>query len=70
MKRFVEGEDRRQGVLVPEFLDDYGADENSVWVIEVFFGRDRLFRVRRKFPRAGAGGVPSAHGFDLSSLHQ
>jgi len=23
MKRFVEGEDRRQGVLLPEFLDDY-----------------------------------------------
>ena len=23
MKRFVEGEDRRQGVLLPEYLDDY-----------------------------------------------
>ena len=36
MKRFVEGEDRRQGVLLPEFLDDYVSEENPVRVIEVF----------------------------------
>jgi transposase len=36
MKRFVEGEDRRQGVLLPEFLDDYVWEENPVRVIDVF----------------------------------
>ncbi|SEP41123.1 Transposase domain, partial [Rhodospirillales bacterium URHD0017] len=36
MKRFVEGEDRRQGVLLPEFLDDYVSEENAVRVIDVF----------------------------------
>jgi transposase len=36
MKRFVEGEDRRQGVLLPEFLDEYVSDENPVRVIDVF----------------------------------
>jgi len=36
MKRFVEGEDRRQGVLLPEFLDDWVAEENPVRVIDVF----------------------------------
>jgi transposase len=36
MKRFVEGEDRRQGVLLPEFLDDYVSEENPVRVIEAF----------------------------------
>src|ERR671910_1829019 len=36
MKRFVEGEDRQQGVLLPEFLDDYVSEENPVRVIEVF----------------------------------
>jgi transposase len=36
MKRFVEGEDRRQGVLLPEFLDEYVLDENPVRVIDVF----------------------------------
>jgi transposase len=39
MKRFVEGEDRRQGVLLPEFLDDYVAEDNSVRVIDVFVTR-------------------------------
>src|SRR6478735_6680746 len=36
MKRFVEGEDRRQAVLLPEYLDDYVSEENPVRVIEVF----------------------------------
>ncbi|MFI5269050.1 MAG: IS1182 family transposase [Chloroflexota bacterium] len=36
MKRFVEGEDRRQGVLLPEFLDDYVGEENPVRVIDAF----------------------------------
>ena len=36
MKRFVEGEDRRQGVLLPEFLDDYVSEDNPVRVIDVF----------------------------------
>ncbi len=36
MTRFVEGEERTQGVLLPEFLDDYGAEDNPVRVIDVF----------------------------------
>jgi len=36
MKRFVEGEDRRQGVLLPEYLDDYVSEDNPVRVIEAF----------------------------------
>ena len=36
MKRFVEGEDRRQGVLLPEYLDDYVSEENPVRAIDVF----------------------------------
>jgi transposase len=36
MKRFVEGEDRTQGVLLPEFLDDYVAEDNPVRAIDVF----------------------------------
>ena len=36
MKRFVEGDDRTQGVLIPEFLDDYVAEDNPVRVIDVF----------------------------------
>src|SRR6266852_5079764 len=36
MKRFVEGENRLQGVLLPEFLDECVSDENPVRVIDVF----------------------------------
>ena len=36
MKRFVEGEDRRQAYLLPESLDDYVAEDNPVRVVEVF----------------------------------
>jgi len=36
MKRFVAGEDRRQGVLLPEFLDDWVSEENPVRAIDVF----------------------------------
>ncbi len=36
MKRFVEGHDRRQGVLLPEFLDDWVSEENPVRAIEAF----------------------------------
>jgi transposase len=36
MGRFVEGEDRRQGALLPEYLDEYISEENPVRVIDVF----------------------------------
>ena len=36
MKRFIEGEDREQGVLLPEYLEDYVSDENPVRIIDVF----------------------------------
>ena len=34
MKRFVEGEDRRQGILLPEYLDDFVSEENQARVID------------------------------------
>src|ERR1700731_2532343 len=36
MTRFVQSEDRIQGVLLPEFLDDYVAEDNPVRAIDVF----------------------------------
>jgi len=30
MKRFVEGEDRRQAYLLPESLEDYVSEDNPV----------------------------------------
>jgi transposase len=56
MGRFVEGEDRRQGVLLPEYLDDYVSQENPVRVIDVFV--DELDLGALGF----AGVVPEATG--------
>jgi transposase len=56
MKRFVEGEDRRQGVLLPEFLDDYVAEDNPVRVIDVFVDELDLHAL------GFAGVVPEATG--------
>jgi transposase len=56
MGRFVEGEDRRQGVLLPEYLDDYVSEENPVRVIDVFV--DTLNLAALGF----AGVVPEATG--------
>jgi len=36
MKCFIEGEDRGQGTLLPELLDDYVAEDNPVRVVDVF----------------------------------
>src|ERR1700730_14288830 len=35
MTRFVQSEVRRQGILLPEYLDDYVAEDNPVRVIDV-----------------------------------
>ena len=36
MKRFVEGQDREQLILLPECLDDYVGEDNPVRVVEAF----------------------------------
>lgn len=36
MRRFVEGESRTQGALLPEQLDDYVGEDNPVRVVDVF----------------------------------
>src|ERR1700746_3457300 len=36
MKRFVEGEDRRQGALLPHCLDDYVTEDSPVRAIDAF----------------------------------
>ena len=56
MKRFVEGEDRKQATLLPACLDDYVTEDNPVRVIDVFI--DELDLVALGF----AGVVPEVTG--------
>ena len=36
MKRYIQGEDRSQVTLLPECLDDFIAQDNTVRVVDVF----------------------------------
>ena len=56
MKRFIEGEDRRQATLLPDSLEDYVTEDNPVRVIDVFI--DELDLEALGF----AGAVPEATG--------
>jgi transposase len=56
MKRFVEGEDRRQATLLPDSLEDDVTEDNPVRVIDVFI--DELDLAALGF----AGVVPEATG--------
>ena len=42
MKRFVEGEDRRQATLLPDCLDDYLTEDNPVRIVDVFIDESDL----------------------------
>ena len=61
MGRFVEGEDRGQGVLLPEFLDDYVSEENPVRVIDVFVDELDLGKLGFAGVVAEATGRPGYH---------
>ncbi len=36
MSRFIEGEDRTQATLLPEYLDDYMTPKNPVRAVDAF----------------------------------
>ena len=61
MKRFVESEDRRQGVLLPEYLEDYVSENNPVRVIDVFVDELDLGRLGFEGVTPEATGRPGYH---------
>lgn len=50
MKRFIQGEHRGQGTLLPESLDDYVSDTNPVRVVDVFVDELDLVNLGLKVP--------------------
>jgi hypothetical protein len=55
MSVFIVGADRNQATLFPESLDDYVAEESSVWVIDVFVDELDLEMLGFKTAPAGLG---------------
>jgi len=69
MKRFVEGEDRRQGVLLPEYLDDYVDEDNPVRVVDVFVGDLDLAELGFDGVVPEATGRPAYHPSTLLKIY-
>ena len=61
MGRFVEGEDRRQSLLLPECLDDYVTEDNPVRVVEVFIDELDLGALGFEGVQPAATGRPAYH---------
>jgi transposase len=69
MKRFVQGEDRRQGVLLPEYLDDWVSEENPVRAIDVFVDALDLGALGFEGVEPAATGRPGYHPALLLKLY-
>ena len=69
MKRFVQGVDRSQATLLPEFLEDYIAEENPVRVIEAFVDALDLRELGFKGVDPRATGRPAYHPAVLLKLY-
>lgn len=69
MGRFVEGEDRRQSLLLPESLDDYVTEDNPVRVVEVFIDELDLGALGFEGVRPAATGRPAYHPSTLLKIY-
>ena len=69
MGRFVEGEDRRQSLLLPESLDDYVTEDNPVRVIEVFIDELDLGALGFEGVRPAATGRPAYHPSTMMKIY-
>src|SRR5580765_401055 len=69
MSRFIVGTDRQQATLLPECLDDFIAEDNTVRIVDVFI--DELDLVALGFDSASpaATGRPSYHPSVLLKLY-
>ncbi len=69
MKRFVQGEDRKQQMLLPNNLEDYVAEENPVRVIEVFIEELDLASLGFAGVTPAATGRPAYHPSVLLKIY-
>src|SRR5215216_874700 len=58
MRRFVEGADRQQSTLFPEYLEDWICEDNPVRVIDVFVDELDLAELKFEAVVPQATGVP------------
>ena len=61
MKRFVEGDDRKQVALLPECVDDYIEQDNPVRVVDAFVDELDLAELGFNGAMPALTGRPSYH---------
>src|ERR1039457_3283160 len=69
MGRFVEGEDRRPALLLPNSLDDYVTEDNPVRVVEVFIDELDLGALGFEGVQPAATGRPAYHPSTLLRIY-
>jgi transposase len=69
MGRFVEGEDRRQSLLLPDSLDDYVTEDNPVRVVEVFVDELDLGTLGFKGMQPATTGRPAYHASTMLKIY-
>jgi transposase len=69
MRRFVEGVDREQGTLFPEYLEDWIDQNNPVRAIDAFVDKLDLFALGFDGIAPEATGRPSYHPSGLLKLY-
>ena len=69
MKRFVQGEDRTQGILLPGLLDDYVTDQNPVRIVDFFVDELSLEQLGFVGVNPSATGRPAYHPSILLKIY-
>ena len=69
MKRFIEGVDRNQATLVPEYLEDWIEEENPVRAVDVFVDNLDLFDLGFERVAPHWTGRPGYHPSSLLKLY-
>ena len=69
MARFIEGADRQQVTLLPECLDDFITEDNTVRVVDAFIGELDMVALGFEGATPAATGRPSYHPSVLLKLY-
>ncbi len=69
MKRYVEGQCRTQGILLPELLDDYVTESNPVRVVDVFVDELDLVQLGFAGMEPAQTGRPAYHPAVMLKLY-
>jgi transposase len=69
MSGFIDEADRSQGTLLPEHIDEYVSEENSVRVIDAFVGELELGKLGFSGVERSATGRPGYHPATMLKIY-